>query len=140
MPTILTSGLMVNTVLVDMAKSAITPMTARTTMAICAFIYLFLGSYFLAPISWRLFLSAYFLTQESIQSMNVLYQSTLFCGFRTQWPSSGKSSSFDGTFCSCRAVNNSSAWLSGTRKSCSPWITRVGVWNSCTQLWGDHLA
>ena len=44
------------------------------------------------------FLAFYFLTQESIQSMNVLYQSTLFCGFRTQWPSSGKSSSFDGTF------------------------------------------
>src|ERR1019366_677633 len=82
----------------------------------------------------------YFLTQESIQSMNVLYQSTLFCGFRTQWPSSGKSSNFDGTFCSCRAVNNSSPWLRGTRKSCSPWITRVGVWNSCTKLLGDHLA
>src|SRR5580765_357611 len=41
----------------------------------------------------------YFLTQESIQSMTVLYQSTLFCGFSTQWPSSGNSSNFDGTFC-----------------------------------------
>ena len=65
--------------------------------------------------------SAYsFFTQESIQSMNVLYQSTLFCGFETQWPSSGKSSSFDGTFCSCSAVNNCIPCPTGTRKSSSP--------------------
>ena|ERR1017187_2713062 len=55
------------------------------------------------------FLASTFLTQESIHSMNVLYQSMLFCGFRTQWPSSGKSKSFEGTFCSWRAVNNSNA-------------------------------
>ena len=52
-------------------------------------------------------LQAYFFTQESIQSMNVLYQRMLFCGFNTQWPSSGKIRSFDGTFCICRAVNSS---------------------------------
>src|SRR5215469_4871721 len=31
------------------------------------------------------------------QSRKVLYQSSLFCGFSTQCPSSGKSSSFEGT-------------------------------------------
>src|ERR1019366_6594667 len=49
MPTILTSGLMVNTVVVDMAKSAITNMTASRTMAMSAFIY---SS---SVISWLLF-------------------------------------------------------------------------------------
>src|ERR1017187_9449846 len=51
MPTILTSGLMVNTVLVDMAKSAITQMTARTAMAMSAFIVFRLLSF------WLLFLN-----------------------------------------------------------------------------------
>src|ERR1700684_2134414 len=37
-------------------------------------------------------------------SRNVLYHSRVFCGFRTQCPSSGKTSSLDGTFCSCKAV------------------------------------
>ena len=31
------------------------------------------------------------------QSRNVLYQHCEFCGFNTQWPSSGKITSFDGT-------------------------------------------
>ena len=34
---------------------------------------------------------------RSTQSRNVLYQNLLFCGFRTQWPSSGNTTSFDGT-------------------------------------------
>ena len=33
------------------------------------------------------------------QSRNVAYQTWLFCGFSTQWPSSGKITSFDGTPC-----------------------------------------
>src|SRR5271156_2014231 len=41
------------------------------------------------------------------QSRNVSYQNWLFCGFRTQWPSSGKSTSFDGTPCRCSAEKNS---------------------------------
>ena len=50
-------------------------------------------------------LRAYFV-HSPIHSRNVLYHSTLFCGFSTQWPSSGKSNSFDGTFCNCSDVNN----------------------------------
>ena len=49
----------------------------------------------------------FLLTQVSIQSKTVLYQSTLFCGFNTQCPSSGKINSFEGTFCNWRAVNSS---------------------------------
>jgi hypothetical protein len=40
----------------------------------------------------------------------VWYHRTLFCGFSTQWPSSGNSTSLDGTFCNWSAV-----------KSCSPY-------------------
>ena len=56
-----------------------------------------------------------FFSQESSQSMTVLYQKTLFCGFEIQWPSSGNSTSFDGTFWSCSAVNNCIPWPTGTR-------------------------
>lgn len=52
-----------------------------------------------------------FLVHSPIQSRNELYQSTLFCGFRTQWPSSGNSNNLDGTFWSCNDV-----------KSCSPCV------------------
>jgi hypothetical protein len=45
-PTILTSGLMVNTVFEDMAKSAIRHMTARETMAMSTFTVFWLS------ISW----------------------------------------------------------------------------------------
>lgn len=37
-------------------------------------------------------------THSFTQFRNVSYQSTLFCGLETQCPSSGKISSFDGTF------------------------------------------
>ena len=40
----------------------------------------------------------HFLTQESIQSMNVLYQRMEFCGLSTQCPSSGNNRSLEGTF------------------------------------------
>jgi hypothetical protein len=49
------------------------------------------------------------------QSRNVLYQSSLFCGFRIQWPSSGKIMSFDGTPCCWSAVKNSRLCVYGTR-------------------------
>ena len=39
-----------------------------------------------------------FFVQVSIQSRKVWYQSTLFCGFSIQWPSSGNSRSLEGTF------------------------------------------
>src|SRR5690242_4490231 len=32
---------------------------------------------------------SHFFVQLSIQSMKFLYQNSVFCGFRTQWPSSG---------------------------------------------------
>ena len=40
------------------------------------------------PISWND--EAYFFVHWSTQSFTVLYQSCEFCGFITQWPSSGK--------------------------------------------------
>ncbi len=57
----------------------------------------------------------HFLVQESIQSINVLYQSRLFCGFSTQCPSSGNNRSFEGTFCSCSAVKSCRPCPTGTR-------------------------
>ncbi len=42
---------------------------------------------------------ALYLRYVASQSRKVLYQSSLFCGFWIQWPSSGKSSSFEGTPC-----------------------------------------
>src|SRR5580704_16634782 len=82
----------------------------------------------------------HFFVQLSTQLRNVLYQSALFCGFRTQWPSSGKSRSSDGTLRICSAVKSSSACEYGMRKSNSPWITSVGVWKSFTKWLGDHLS
>ena len=43
----------------------------------------------------------------STQSFTVLYQSWLFCGLSTQWPSSGKYNIFDGTLSTCSVVNRS---------------------------------
>src|SRR5580704_6559244 len=43
------------------------------------------------------------------QSKNVLYQNCAFCGFKIQCPSSGKTTSFDGTPCRCSALKNSKA-------------------------------
>ena len=42
----------------------------------------------------------------STQSFTVLYQSCEFCGFSTQWPSSGKYSIFEGTPSICSVVNS----------------------------------
>jgi len=44
---------------------------------------------------------AYFLVHSSTQSFTVLYQSSEFCGFSTQCPSSGKYSIFEGIFIRC---------------------------------------
>jgi len=49
---------------------------------------------------------AYFPTHRSTQSFTVLYQSWEFCGFRTQWPSSGKYSIFDGMPSICSVVKS----------------------------------
>ena len=38
-----------------------------------------------------------------------------FCGFKTQWPSSGKTTIFEGTFCNWSAVKNCIPWPTGTR-------------------------
>src|SRR5438876_929937 len=56
-----------------------------------------------------------YLTYVASQSKNVLYQNCAFCGFSTQWPSSGKTTSFDGTPCRCSALKNSSDCVYGTR-------------------------
>jgi hypothetical protein len=51
----------------------------------------------------------------SIQSNTVLCQNWEFAGFKTQWPSSGKSISFDSTPMRWTAVNNCMPSPSGTR-------------------------
>jgi hypothetical protein len=51
----------------------------------------------------------------SSQSSTVWYQSCEFCGLSTQWPSSGKTSSFESTPMRCAAVNNCSPSPNGTR-------------------------
>src|SRR5260370_15119550 len=70
-----------------------------------------------------------YFTYVATQSKNVLYQNCAFCGFSTQCPSSGKTTSFDGTPCRCSALKNSSDCLYGTRQSLSPAITSRGVLN-----------
>ena len=56
-----------------------------------------------------------FLVHSPIQSSTLRYHNTLFSGFWIQCPSSGNSSSFEGTFCIWRAVNNCKPWPTGTR-------------------------
>jgi hypothetical protein len=51
----------------------------------------------------------------STQSRNVLYQNFAFRGFITQCPSSGNTTSFEGTPCRCSALKNSSDCVYGTR-------------------------
>jgi hypothetical protein len=51
----------------------------------------------------------YFPIQRSTQSFTVLYQSCEFCGFSTQWPSSGKYNISDGIPSICSVVNRSNA-------------------------------
>jgi hypothetical protein len=56
---------------------------------------------------------AYFVSQANTS----LCQWTLFFGFSTQWPSSGKLTNRLGTFCLCNALNSSCPWPMGQRKS-----------------------
>src|SRR5260370_15186004 len=56
-----------------------------------------------------------YFTYVASQSRNVLYQNWLFCGFKIQCPSSGKTTNFDGTPCPCTALQNSSDCVNGTR-------------------------
>ena len=52
-------------------------------------------------------MTSYFaFVHSSTHSLTVFHQSRLFCGFSTQWPSSGKYSIFDGTFSRCSVVNS----------------------------------
>ena len=52
------------------------------------------------------FALSYCFVHSSTQSFTVLYQSSEFCGFSTQCPSSGKYSIFDGTFIRCSVSNS----------------------------------
>lgn len=56
-----------------------------------------------------------YLRYSASQSRNVLYQNCAFCGLSTQWPSSGKTTSFDGTPWRCSALKNSNDCVYGTR-------------------------
>ena len=63
-----------------------------------------------APVM-KLVEAGYFFSQPNTSP----YQARLFAGFRIQWPSSGKTTSFDGTSCRCSAVKNSRLCVYGTR-------------------------
>src|SRR4051812_37109804 len=52
---------------------------------------------------------------SSTQPFTVAYHNCEFCGLSTQWPSSGKYSIFDGTFCRCRVVNRSNPCETSSR-------------------------
>jgi hypothetical protein len=67
-----------------------------------------------AAVNTTPFLNSYF-TYAASQSKNVLYQNCEFCGFNTQCPSSGNTTSFDGTPCRCSALKNSRDCVYGTR-------------------------
>src|SRR6266481_8848137 len=78
----------------------------------------------------------------STQSRNVLYQNWLFSGFKTQWPSSGNTTSLEGTPSRCSVLKNSRDCVYGTRKSCSPATTSVGVLyfpSAAAKVTGAHL-
>ena len=61
------------------------------------------------------------------QSCTVLYQNSEFCGFRTQWFSSGNQTKRLGTPRRCSAVKAESPSQSVRRKSLAEWITSCGV-------------
>jgi hypothetical protein len=52
---------------------------------------------------------------RSTQPFTVWYHSRLFCGFSTQWPSSGKYSIFDGILPLCSVVNKLEAFDTSSR-------------------------
>src|SRR5438270_8061170 len=72
------------------------------------------------------------------QSRTLLNQNSEFCGFRIQWPSSGKIISFESTPFNCKVEYNCKLWSYGTRKSSSPQVTRVGVLKFFADLLGDQ--
>src|SRR6266478_3554452 len=83
-----------------------------------------------------------YFTYIATQSRNVLYQNWLFRGFKTQWPSSGNTTSFEGTPCRWSVLKNSRDCVYGTRKSCSPATTSVGVLyfpSAAAKVTGAHL-
>src|SRR5260370_5929882 len=80
--------------------------------ALASFLVFRVGARHIAPFVTRLM--RYFIYCVS-QSKNVLYQNWLFCGFSTQCPSSGKTTSFAGTPLPSSPLKNSSDCLYGTR-------------------------
>ena len=74
------------------------------------------------------------------QSRTVWYQNSEFCGFSTQWFSSGKYTSFDGTPRFCSVLNSSMPWFTGTRMSCWLWMISVGVLKLAAEVCGEYCA
>src|SRR6185369_16537875 len=73
------------------------------------------------------------------QSMTVLCHRHELPGFSTQWPSSGKVRSFDGTPWTCSAVKSWRPWPKGTRKSFSLVMTSIGVFRFPPYVDGLHF-
>src|SRR5690606_16797059 len=70
------------------------------------------------------------------QPFTVSCQSTLFCGFSTQWFSSGKYRNLDSTPLRWLAVNSAMPCSTGMRKSCWPWMISIGTLKSLTWFAG----
>ena len=78
-----------------------------------------------------------YLHHLSSQAKYSLCQKMASWGFSIQWFSSGKTISLDGTPIICAALNAAIPWSTGTRKSIPPWVTRRGVCQLVTSLWGE---
>ncbi len=74
---------------------------------------------------WVNTVQAYFTNRVASQS-KILCQNCRFCGFSTQWPSSGKTTDFV-LYSFSFNIKNSRDYVYGTRKSFSPAMTSVGV-------------
>src|SRR6266853_6750851 len=109
----------------DMTGEDLLGRICRAGVGTCAGIYAHRGS--IARLFFYRRDGCLYFTYIPTQSRNVLYQNWLFSGFKTQWPSSGNTTSLEGTPCRWSVLKNSRDCVYGTRKSCSPATTSVGV-------------
>src|SRR5271157_812394 len=89
------------------------------------------------PLAARSLSSTHFKYRPS-HSCTSRHQTIRFCGLRIQRPSSGNQTKRLGTPRRCRHVNIPRPCASGTRKSCAPWMTKVGVRKSRANVLGER--
>src|ERR1044072_9881367 len=79
----------------------------------------------------------FYLHHWSTQSVTVFHQRREFCGFKTQWPSSGKYNIFDGTLSRWSVVKSWKPSETSSRKSSGPWTTSAGGLNFLAERRGE---